>query len=126
MKCTFGGIWNGGGGDGQNNLFVASFFFDRAAEVLIFSFNALTELLLILLHCQSYHITYSQAGFANPNSPVAIVRPSDFEDAAKQACQTKLENGKSTYPRVEEGNLPYLCMDLVYQYTLLVDGFGRF
>lgn len=34
MKCTFGGIWNGGGGDGQKNLFVASFFFDRAAEVI--------------------------------------------------------------------------------------------
>ncbi|RDX80468.1 Apyrase 2, partial [Mucuna pruriens] len=96
MKCTFGGIWNGGGGDGQKNLFVASFFFDRAAE----------------------------AGFADPNSPVAIVRPADFEDAAKQACQTKIENAKSTYPHVDEGNLPYLCMDLVYQYTLLVDGFG--
>lgn len=33
MKCTFGGVWNGGGGDGQKNMFVASFFFDRAAEV---------------------------------------------------------------------------------------------
>ncbi|RZB61170.1 putative aquaporin SIP1-2 isoform D [Glycine soja] len=40
-----------------------------------------------------------------------------------QACKTKLEDAKSTYQRVEEGNLPYLCMDLVYQYTLLV-GFG--
>ncbi|XP_027349651.1 apyrase 2-like [Abrus precatorius] len=96
MKCTFGGIWNGGGGDGQKNLFVASFFFDRAAE----------------------------AGFADPNSPVAIVRPADFEDAAKQACQTKLENAKSTYRHVDDGNLPYICMDLVYQYTLLVEGFG--
>ncbi|XP_052111194.1 apyrase 2 [Arachis duranensis] len=96
MKCTFGGIWNGGGGDGQKNLFVASFFFDRAAE----------------------------AGFADPNLPIVKVRPVDFEVAAKRACQTKLEEAKSAYQRVEEGNLPYLCMDLVYQYTLLVAGFG--
>ncbi|KAK4282151.1 hypothetical protein QN277_013561 [Acacia crassicarpa] len=96
MKCTFGGIWNGGGGDGQKKLFVASFFFDRAAE----------------------------AGIADPNSPVAKVHPVDFEEAAKRACETKLEDAKSTYHSVGEGNLPFICMDLVYQYTLLVDGFG--
>ncbi|KAM5561862.1 apyrase 2 [Rosa sericea] len=96
MKCTFGGVWNGGGGDGQRNLFVASFFFDRAAE----------------------------AGFVSPNEPVAKVRPGNFEEAAKRACQTKLEDAKSTYRDVDEDNLPYLCMDLVYQFTLLVDGFG--
>ncbi|KAK7380663.1 hypothetical protein VNO78_33178 [Psophocarpus tetragonolobus] len=96
MKCTFGGIWNGGGGDGQKNLFVASFFFDRAAE----------------------------AGFADPNIPVVKLRPVDFEAAAKQVCRTKLEDVKSHYPLVEEGNRPYLCMDLIYQYTLLVVGFG--
>ncbi|XP_010524962.1 PREDICTED: apyrase 2-like [Tarenaya hassleriana] len=96
MRCTFGGIWNGGGGDGQRNLFIASFFFDRAYE----------------------------AGFIEGNQPVAKVRPSDFEKAAKRACNTKMEDGKSKFPRVEEDNLPYLCMDLVYQYTLLVDGFG--
>ncbi|KAF5198717.1 Apyrase-like protein [Thalictrum thalictroides] len=96
MKCTFGGVWNGGGGDGQKNIFVASFFFDRAVE----------------------------AGFVNPNLAVAKVRPVDFEDAAKRACETKLEDAKSTYSQVEEDNLPYLCMDLVYQFTLLVDGFG--
>ena len=72
------------------------FFFDRAAE----------------------------AGFADPDSPVALVRPVDFEAAAKQACKMKLEDAKSTYTRVDEGNLSYLCMDLVYQYTLLVNGFG--
>ncbi|KAG5552170.1 hypothetical protein RHGRI_010308 [Rhododendron griersonianum] len=96
MKCTFGGIWNGGGGDGQKNLFVASFFFDRAAE----------------------------AGFVNPNQPVAKVRPMDFANEAKHACETSLKDAKSRYPRVEEDNLPYLCMDLVYEFTLLVDGFG--
>ncbi|KAK6161620.1 hypothetical protein DH2020_005001 [Rehmannia glutinosa] len=96
MKCTFGGVWNGGGGDGQKNLFVASFFFDRAAE----------------------------AGFIDPSLAVAKVHPADFEDAAKRACETRLEDARSIYPRVEPDNLPYLCMDLVYQFTLLVDGFG--
>lgn len=96
MKCTFGGIWNGGGGDGQKNLFVASFFFDRAVE----------------------------AGFVDPNVAVAEVHPADFQDEAKRACQTRLEDAKDIYKHVEPDNLPYLCMDLVYQFTLLVDGFG--
>ncbi|OMO84693.1 Nucleoside phosphatase GDA1/CD39 [Corchorus capsularis] len=96
MKCTFGGIWNGGGGDGQKNLFVASFFFDRAAE----------------------------AGFIKATDPVAKVQPQNFADAAKRACETKYSNAKATYENVDENNLPYICMDLVYQYTLLVDGFG--
>ncbi|MED6192511.1 Apyrase 2, partial [Stylosanthes scabra] len=47
-----------------------------------------------------------------------------FEDAAKRACQTQLKETKSAYQGVEEGNLPYLCMDLAYQYTLVVVGFG--
>ncbi|KAJ6845775.1 putative apyrase 1 [Iris pallida] len=96
MKCTFGGVWNGGGGDGQKNLFVASFFFDRAAE----------------------------AGFVDSNLPVARVKPTDFETAAKHACELTVEATKTAYPHVSEDNLPYLCMDLVYQYTLLVDGFA--
>lgn len=96
MKCTFGGVWNGGGGDGQKNLYVASFFFDRAAE----------------------------AGFVDSSKPVVKVRPADFANAAERACATKLDDAKSLYPHVEEDNLPYLCMDLVYQFTLLVDGFG--
>ncbi|KAH0710713.1 hypothetical protein KY284_012140 [Solanum tuberosum] len=96
MKCTFGGVWNGGGGDGQKNMFVASFFFDRAAE----------------------------AGIINPSLAVAKVRPADYESAANRACATGLEGAKSEFPHVETDILSYLCMDLVYQYTLLVDGFG--
>ncbi|GKE32725.1 apyrase 2-like protein [Tanacetum coccineum] len=95
MKCTFGKVWNGGRGDGQKNLFVASFFFDRAAE----------------------------AGFVDLKSHVAKVRPVNFQEAAKRACQTTLEDAKYVYPNVEEANLRYLCMDLVYQYTFLVNGF---
>ncbi|KAL0460546.1 UNVERIFIED_CONTAM: Apyrase 2 [Sesamum latifolium] len=83
MKCTFGDVWNGGGGDGQKNLFVASFFFDRAAE----------------------------AGFIDPSLAVAKVHPADFEDAAKRACQTSLEDGSSAFPHVEPENLPYVCVD---------------
>ncbi|KAK1555872.1 hypothetical protein Q3G72_032597 [Acer saccharum] len=96
MQCTFGGIWNGGRGDGQKHLFVASFFFDRAAE----------------------------AGFIDPKKPVEKVRTANFEIAAKLACQTKIEDAKSAYPNVDDSNLPYICMDLVYQHTLLVVGFG--
>lgn len=50
----------------------------------------------------------------------------DFANAAKRACETSLEDAKSRYKHVEEDNLPYLCMDLVYEFTLLVDGFGKF
>lgn len=57
---------------------------------------------------------------------MAEVRPVDFEKAANKACNMRMEEGKSKFPHVEEDNLPYLCLDLVYQYTLLVDGFGKF
>ncbi|KAF7053975.1 hypothetical protein CFC21_061759 [Triticum aestivum] len=96
MKCTFGGVWNGGGGDGQKNLFVASFFYDRAA----------------------------QAGFVNPKAAVAKVKPSDFEEAARRVCKLNVKEAHATYPDVSEEDIPFLCMDLVYQHTLLVDGFG--
>lgn len=32
-ECSFDGIWSGGGGAGQRNLYVSSLFFDKAAQV---------------------------------------------------------------------------------------------
>ncbi|KAF4367435.1 hypothetical protein F8388_025853 [Cannabis sativa] len=96
INCTFSGIWNGGGGIGVSNLYVGSFFFDRAAQV----------------------------GFINKSDHVAKAYPAQFKDAATLACQTKFEDAASVFPSVDESDLPYICLDLVYQYSLLVDGFG--
>jgi apyrase len=67
----------------------------------------------------------AQAGFINPEAAVAKVKPSDFEEAAKRACKLNVNDAQSSYPGVQKDNIPYICMDLVYQYTLLVDGFGK-
>ncbi|TVU47207.1 hypothetical protein EJB05_06799, partial [Eragrostis curvula] len=99
MKCTFGGVWNGGGGDGQKNL------------------NPCEDFHLIVL-------SSAQAGFVNPKAAVAKVKPSDFEEAARRVCKLNVKEAQATYPDVSVDNIPYLCIDLVYQYTLLVDGFG--
>jgi hypothetical protein len=66
----------------------------------------------------------TQAGFVNPKAAVAKVKPSDFEEAARRVCKLNVKEAQVTYPDVQEKNIPYLCMDLVYQHTLLVDGFG--
>ncbi|RLN41074.1 hypothetical protein C2845_PM01G13900 [Panicum miliaceum] len=64
------------------------------------------------------------AGFVNPNAATAKVKPSDFEENARRVCKLNVKDAQATYPDVSEENIPYLCIDLVYQYTLLVDGFG--
>ena len=66
----------------------------------------------------------AQAGFVNPNAATAEVKPSDFEENARRVCKLNVKDAQATYPDVSEENIPYLCIDLVYQYTLLVDGFG--
>jgi len=55
---------------------------------------------------------------------VAKVKPSDFEQATKRACKLNVKDAEAAYPSVQKDSIPYICLDLVYQYTLLVDGFG--
>ncbi|XP_028778153.1 nucleoside-triphosphatase-like [Neltuma alba] len=95
-NCTFGGIWNGGGGPGQKNLYLATSFYYLATE----------------------------SGIADIKKPSDKVRIVDYKIAAELACKTALEEAKSTFPLMKDNGLQYACLDLVYQYTLLVDGFG--
>ncbi|XP_060173877.1 apyrase [Lycium barbarum] len=94
--CTFNGVWNGGGGAGQKAVHASSFFYDIGAQV----------------------------GIVDKKFPSAIAKPIQYLNAAKVACQTKAADVKTVFPNTQDRNIPYLCMDLVYEYTLLVDGFG--
>ncbi|PNT62744.1 hypothetical protein BRADI_4g07680v3 [Brachypodium distachyon] len=50
--------------------------------------------------------------------------PAAFGSAAEKICAMSFEETKAAYTRVRASDAPYICMDLVYQYSLLVDGFG--
>ncbi|TVU26017.1 hypothetical protein EJB05_28542 [Eragrostis curvula] len=95
-NCTFDGVWNGGGGAGQNNLYVTSSFYYLATHV----------------------------GFIDSKAPSGTATPTAFRDAAKKACRLSVKEAKVAYPNIQDTDVPYACMDLTYHYTLLVDGFG--
>ncbi|CAM0144631.1 unnamed protein product [Urochloa decumbens] len=99
-NCTFDGVWNGGGGAGQNNIYVTS----------------------------SFHYLASHVKIIDDKAPSAMAAPAKFRKIASLACRMDVKQDAKIieilYPKVEKANVPYLCMDLTYQYTLLVDGFG--
>nr|GMD63100.1 apyrase-like [Ipomoea batatas] len=53
---------------------------------------------------------------------VGIIEPKKSSEKVKPIAYLKA--AKSTFPNAKKENIPYLCMDVVYEYTLLVDGFG--
>lgn len=53
------------------------------------------------------------------------VSPIVYWNAAKVACRANVETIKSIFPQIDKRDVPFLCMDLGYEYTLLVHGFGK-
>ncbi|KAF8723348.1 hypothetical protein HU200_021872 [Digitaria exilis] len=95
-NCTFNGVWSGGGGPGQDNLYVASSFYYMATKV----------------------------GIIDSKAPSARTSPAAFRAIARKVCQLSVKSAKLAYPEIRDNDVPYMSMDLTYQYTLLVDGFG--
>uniref|UniRef100_J3NAY9 Apyrase n=1 Tax=Oryza brachyantha TaxID=4533 RepID=J3NAY9_ORYBR len=93
-NCTFNGVWNGGGGKGQDDLYVASGFYYLASNL----------------------------GFIDNDAPSAKSTPTAFKDGAEKVCRMSIQEAKAAYPKARDH--AYLCMDLIYQYSLLVDGYG--
>lgn len=95
-NCTFNGAWNGGSGAGQDQLYVTSSFYYMAADV----------------------------GFIDDEATSGKTTPGAFKAAAEKICPMSFEEAKAAYPKFRASDAPYICMDLIYQYSLLVDGFG--
>ncbi|XP_071921902.1 apyrase 1-like [Coffea arabica] len=68
--------------------------------------------------CEKYGIL--SLGLIDRNADAAVIRATDYANEADRACRTKMRDAKSKY-RLEDPNLPYICMDLVYLYTILIN-----
>ncbi|KAF8711388.1 hypothetical protein HU200_029419 [Digitaria exilis] len=74
--------------------------------------------------CMLRGFSGTYVGFIDSEAPSAKAAPAAFRIAARKACRLGVKKAKVAFPKVEDASLPYLCLDLTYTYTLLVDGFG--
>ena len=97
-QCSFGGAWGGGGGEGAKTMYLTSYFFDRAVET----------------------------GLVPESATSARIRPADFRSKAEAVCRVAWAGPadvRQRFPDVEEDHAPYVCLDLTFISSLLVDGF---
>ena len=66
-----------------------------------------------------------QAGIINDAEAIeAKLKAVDFESFGRKICSLDVGDIGELYPTIDENDRAYLCMDLVYEYGLLVEGFG--
>jgi apyrase len=63
-------------------------------------------------------------GFIDDEATSGKTTPAAFKTAAEKICPMSFEEAKAAYPKFRASDAPYICMDLIYQYSLLVDGLG--
>ena len=93
-QCSFTGAWSGP--RIPERFYVSSYFWDRAADAGLLNDETATEM---------------------------TVAPKHFKDHAQEACELDVEDVRKTYPRIQDDNSPYFCLDLTYAHTLLTRGF---
>ncbi|KAL8144432.1 hypothetical protein V2J09_017464, partial [Rumex salicifolius] len=86
MKCTFGGVWNGGGGEGQKNLFVASFFFDRAAEAGFVDSNKPVAKRTLPMRPNTLVLPGLKMPRLNPSQEITLVKKVQYADSLVEAA----------------------------------------